>query len=61
MCSQDPVTTLDHRRADLSFQVISQRYGRGSIILPINQPFWDCSSIFNNNSTIASTLLDQLL
>jgi DNA replication protein DnaC len=52
---------IDQGGADLLFQVISQRYERGSIILTTNKPFkqWPC--IFNNDSTIASAVLDRLL
>lgn len=52
---------IDQREADLLFQVISQRYERGSIILTTNKPFKDWASIFNNDSTIASAVLDRLL
>lgn len=52
---------IDQRGADLLFQVISQRYERGSIILTTNKPFKDWASIFNNDSTIASAVLDRLL
>jgi DNA replication protein DnaC len=52
---------IDQRGADLLFQVISQRYERGSIILTTNKPFKEWASIFNNDSTIASAVLDRLL
>ena len=52
---------IDQSGADLLFQVISQRYERGSIILTTNKPFKQWSSIFNNDSTIASAVLDRLL
>jgi DNA replication protein DnaC len=52
---------IDQRGADLLFQVISQRYERGSIALTTNKPFKDWASIFNNDSTIASAVLDRLL
>jgi len=51
----------DQRGADLLFQVISQRYERGSIILTTNKPFSQWASIFANDSTIASAVLDRLL
>lgn len=35
---------IDQRRADLLFQVISQRHERGSIILTTNKPFKDWAS-----------------
>lgn len=52
---------IDQHGADLLFQVISQRYERGSIILTINKPFKQWATIFNNDSTIASAVLDRLL
>lgn len=52
---------IDQGGADLLFQVISQRYERGSIILTTNKPFKQWSSIFNNDATIASAVLDRLL
>jgi DNA replication protein DnaC len=52
---------IDQGGADLLFQVISQRYERGSIVLTTNKPFKQWSSIFNNDSTIASAVLDRLL
>jgi DNA replication protein DnaC len=52
---------IDQSGADLLFQVISQRYERGSIILTTNKPFKQWSSIFNNDATIASAVLDRLL
>jgi DNA replication protein DnaC len=52
---------IDQGGADLLFQVISQRYERSSIVLTTNKPFKQWSSIFNNDSTIASAVLDRLL
>ena len=52
---------IDQHGADLLFQVISQRYERGSIILTTNKAFKQWPSIFNNDSTIASAVLDRLL
>jgi DNA replication protein DnaC len=52
---------IDQRGADLLFQVISQRYERGSIILTTNKAFKQWSSIFAGDSTIASAVLDRLL
>jgi DNA replication protein DnaC len=52
---------IDQRGADLLFQVISQRYERGSIILTTNKPFKQWPAIFANDSTIASAVLDRLL
>ncbi len=52
---------IDQHGADLLFQVISQRYERGSIVLTTNKPFKQWASIFNNDGTIASAVLDRLL
>ncbi len=52
---------IDQRGADLLFQVISHRYERGSILLTTNKPFKEWASIFNNDATIASAVLDRLL
>ena len=52
---------IDQKGADLLFQVISQRYERGSLLLTTNKPFKHWATIFNNDSTIASAVLDRLL
>jgi len=52
---------IDQHGADLLFQVISQRYERGSIVLTTNKPFKQWATIFNNDSTLASAVLDRLL
>lgn len=52
---------IDQHGADLLFQIISQRYERGSIILTTNKAFKQWPSIFNNDSTITSAVLDRLL
>ena len=52
---------IDQHGANLLFQVISQRYERGSTILTTNKPFKHWPSIFNKDSTITSAVLDRLL
>jgi DNA replication protein DnaC len=52
---------IDQHGADLLFQVISQRYERGSIVLTTNKPFKQWPSIFNNDSTITAAVLERLL
>ena len=49
------------RGADPLFQVISQRYERGSIVLTSNKAFKQWATIFNGDSTITSAVLDRLL
>jgi len=52
---------IDKTGADLLFQVISQRYEQGAIIITTNRVFKDWPQIFNNDSTLTSALLDRLL
>jgi len=52
---------IDKNGADLLFQIISERYERGSIIITTNRVFKDWPQIFNNDSTLTSALLDRLL
>lgn len=52
---------IDKMGADLLFQVISQRYEVGPIILTTNKPFKKWAEIFNNDSTLTSAVLDRLL
>lgn len=52
---------LDKTGADLLFQIISQRYERGSIVLTTNRAFKHWPEIFNNDSTVTSAVLDRLL
>lgn len=52
---------IDKTGADLLFQVISQRYERGSIVLTTNQAYKHWAKIFNNDSTLTSAVLDRLL
>ena len=52
---------IDKNGADLLFQIISARYERGSILLTTNKAFKDWPTIFNNDSTLTSAVLDRLL
>ena len=52
---------IDQHGADLLFQTISQRYERGSIILTTNKVYKNWPSIFNNDSTLTSAILDRVL
>jgi DNA replication protein DnaC len=52
---------IDQHGADLLFQVISQRYEQASIVLTTNKAFKQWPSIFNNDSSITSAVLDRLL
>jgi DNA replication protein DnaC len=52
---------IDKHGADLLFQVISQRYERGPIVITSNRAYKHWSEIFNNDTTLTSALLDRLL
>jgi DNA replication protein DnaC len=52
---------IDKAGADLLFQVISQRYEQGAMIITSNRAFKDWPEIFNNDSTLTSAILDRLL
>jgi DNA replication protein DnaC len=52
---------IDKFGADGLFQVIGQRYERGSTVITTNRAFKQWPEIFNNDSTLTSALLDRLL
>jgi len=52
---------LDKAGADLLFQIISQRYERGSIVVTTNKAYKHWPAIFNNDSGITAAILDRLL
>jgi len=52
---------LDKLGADLLFQIISQRYERGSIVITTNKPFKKWPEIFNNDMAISAAILDRVL
>lgn len=52
---------IDKQGADLLFQVISQRYEHGSMVITTNKAFKHWATIFNNDATLTSAVLDRLL
>jgi DNA replication protein DnaC len=52
---------VDKIGADLLFQVISNRYETGSVIITTNQPFKQWGQIFNQDATLAGALIDRLV
>ena len=52
---------IDKTGADLLFQIISQRYERGSTVITTNRVFKKWPEIFNNDSTLTAAVLDRLL
>lgn len=52
---------VDKQGAELLFQVISDRYECGSIIVTTNRAFRDWGTILNNDNTLASAAIDRLI
>lgn len=52
---------LDKAGADLIFQIISQRYERGSMIITTNKAYKHWPEIFNNDAGVTSAILDRVL
>jgi len=52
---------IDKNGADLLFQIISQRYERGSTVITTNRVFKKWPEIFNNDTTLTAAVLDRLL
>jgi DNA replication protein DnaC len=52
---------VDKQGAELLFQVISERYERGSVIVTTNRAFRDWGIILNNDNTLASAAIDRLV
>lgn len=61
ICDEVGYLPIDKLGADLLFQIVSQRYERGSIAMTTNRSFKNWAEIFNNDSTLTSALLDRLL
>jgi len=61
VCDELGYLPIDKRGADLLFQIISQRYERGAIVLTTNKVFKHWPSIFHNDTTLTSAILDRLL
>jgi DNA replication protein DnaC len=52
---------IDKQGADALFQIISQRYERGAIVITSNRAYQHWPEIFNHDSTLTSALLDRRL
>lgn len=61
ICDELGYLPIDKLGCDLLFQVVSQRYERGSIIITSNKPFKSWTEIFHNDSAVTSAILDRLL
>ena len=61
ICDEIGYLPIDKLGADLLFQIISERYERGSILMSTNRAFKHWPEIFNHDSVLTSALLDRLL
>ena len=52
---------IDKTGADPLFQIVSQRYERGSTVITTNCVYRKWPEIFNNDATLTSAVLDRLL
>lgn len=52
---------VDKQGAELLFQVISNRYECGSIVVTTNRAFRDWGAILNSDNTLASATIDRLV
>ena len=52
---------VDKKGCDLFFQVISNRYEMGSIIITTNRSFREWGEIFNGDATLAGAIIDRLI
>ena len=52
---------IDKQGVNLLFQIISQRYEQGSILLTSNKSYKTWPEIFNNDHVVTSAILDRLL
>lgn len=52
---------VDKQGAELLFQVISNRYECGSLVVTTNRAFRDWGTLLNNDNTLASAMIDRLV
>jgi DNA replication protein DnaC len=52
---------VDKQGSDLLFQIISNRYETGSVIITSNKPFKQWNEIFNGDVSLASAVIDRLV
>ena len=52
---------VDKQGAELLFQVISDRYECGTLVVTTNRAFRDWGTILNNDNTLASAAIDRLI
>jgi DNA replication protein DnaC len=52
---------IDKRGADLLFQVVAARYEIGSIVITTNRAFKEWGTLFDEDNTLATALIDRLM
>src|SRR5271167_3870186 len=52
---------IDKRGADLLFQVVAARYEIGSIVVTTNRTFKEWGTLFDEDNTLATALIDRLM
>ena len=52
---------VDKQGTDLLFQIISNRYETGSVVITSNKPFKQWNEIFNGDVSLASAVIDRLV
>ncbi len=52
---------IDKHGADLLFQIISKRYEQAPVVITTNRTYKNWPTIFNNDTTLTSAILDRLL
>jgi DNA replication protein DnaC len=52
---------IDKRGADLLFQVVAARYETGSIVISTNRTFKEWGTLFDEDNTLATALIDRLM
>jgi DNA replication protein DnaC len=52
---------IDKRGADLLFQVVAARYELGSIVITTNRTFKEWGTLFDEDNTLATALIDRLM
>jgi DNA replication protein DnaC len=52
---------IDKRGADLLFQVVAARYELGSIVITTNRAFKEWGTLFDEDNTLATALIDRLM
>jgi DNA replication protein DnaC len=52
---------IDKRGADLLFQVVAARYETGSIVITTNRAFKEWGTLFDEDNTLATALIDRLM